>query len=81
MHYKLAKGVHYGIIVSTFKQEMSVEGSLIIESDYPYSIKEIPPEGHLMKKSLIEGSWDQSSAGGCGNFGMYHKNPAYSFMI
>lgn len=34
-----------------------------------------------MKKTLIEGTWFPQNAGGCGNFGMFDKNPAYSFNL
>ena len=34
-----------------------------------------------MKKSVITDEWDFKSSGGCGNFGMYDRNPAYAIHI
>jgi hypothetical protein len=37
----------------------------------------LPNEGHGLKKISIIDEWDFKSAGGCSNFGMYDKNPAF----
>lgn len=34
-----------------------------------------------MKKMSIIDEWDFKSAGGCANFGMFEKNPAYGLNI
>ena len=34
-----------------------------------------------MKKTFIEGEWDFKNAGGCSNFGMFDKNPAYAIHV
>jgi|LauGreDrversion4_2_1035121.scaffolds.fasta_scaffold38018_1 hypothetical protein len=35
------------------------------------------PEGLGMKKVFIRDEWDFKTAGGCSNFGMHTKNPAF----
>ena len=60
---------------------MSVGGTLILESDYILQVKELLPEGAGLKKISITDEWDFKSAGGCSNFGMYDKNPAFILNI
>ncbi len=50
----------------------------MVESDQSVFIKEIPPEGGAFKKTVITDEWDFRTAGGCSNFGMFEKNPAYA---
>ena len=56
---------------------MSVAGTLTFESDQPFVIKELLPEGCGAKKFTISDEWDFKSAGGCGNFGTFDKNPVF----
>jgi hypothetical protein len=44
-------------------------------------LRELPPEGHGMKKLVITDEWDFKSAGGCSNFGMFDKNPAFAINV
>lgn len=81
MHYKLNPSDFYIAIVSTFKAEMSMGGTLTFESDYPLVVKELSTEGAGMKKTVIQDEWDFKSAGGCNNFGMYDKNPALALNV
>ena len=39
------------------------------------------PEGHGYKKTYILDEWDFKSAGGCANFGMFERNPAYAINL
>lgn len=34
-----------------------------------------------MRKIVIEDEWDFKSAGGCNNFGMFEKNPAFALSL
>ena len=34
-------------------------------------------EGVGYIKQVFQGDWDFNNSGGCSNFGMYDKNPAY----
>ena len=60
---------------------MNLGGTITFESDQPLVIKELLPEGCAMKKLLIIDEWDFKSAGGCGNFGTYNKNPVFGFNL
>lgn len=44
-------------------------------------VKELPPEGFGLKKLTISEEWDFKSAGGCSNFGMFDKNPAFAINV
>ena len=44
-------------------------------------IKELPQEGYGLKKIIINDEWDFKTAGGCSNFGMQDKNPAFVINI
>lgn len=56
-------------------------GSLIFESDQPLVLRELPGEGHGLKKVFMTGEWDHLTAGGCSNFGLYDKNPVVVFNV
>jgi hypothetical protein len=58
-----------------------VVGTLIFESDYPLTLKELPQEGHGLKKISITDEWDFKTSGGCSNFGMFDKNPVFAFNV
>lgn len=45
------------------------------------TIKELPQEGYGLKKIIINDEWDFKTAGGCANFGMHDKNPAFVINI
>jgi hypothetical protein len=60
---------------------MSLGGTLTIESEQPLTIVEMKPEGQSMKKITITDEWSFSTAGGCGNFGMFDKNPVFALNI
>ena len=45
------------------------------------SIREHVSEGHGLKKISILDDWDYNTAGGCSNFGMFDKNPAYAINL
>lgn len=34
-----------------------------------------------MKKIIINDEWDFKNAGGCGNFGMFEKNPVFAINL
>lgn len=54
---------------------------MTVDSDQPLFVKEILPESCNMKKTFITDEWDYKNAGGCANFGMFDKNPAYALNI
>lgn len=81
LHYRINPQDFYSLLVSAFKTEMSIGGVLTLESDYPLVVKEIGAEGYSCKKLVIQDEWDFKSAGGCGNFGMYDKNPAFAILM
>jgi len=81
LHYNLPVPNFYTLILSTYGLDQNIGGHLLIESDQPLLVKEIPAEGYGMKKLLLNGEWGGHTSGGCSNFGMFDKNPAFVFQI
>jgi hypothetical protein len=53
LHYKLNATDFYTLIASTFKTDKLASGTITFESDQPLVLKEIPSEGHGLKKISI----------------------------
>jgi len=81
LHYNLPPNDFYTVLVSTFKLDQSLGGTLTFESDQPLIIKELPQEGAGLHKTIIKDEWDYRTAGGCQNFGMFDKNPLIAFNL
>lgn len=81
LHYKLNASDFYTVVASTFKSDQLASGTLTFESDQPLTLRELPFEGHGLKKVPIIDEWDFKSAGGCSNFGMFEKNPVFAFNV
>jgi hypothetical protein len=47
----------YTVIASTFKSDQSAGGTITFESDQPLVLKELPAEGHGLKKTSILDEW------------------------
>ena len=56
-------------------------GKLTLECDKPMLIGQLGDEGQGMQKQVMHGEWDFQNSGGCHNFGMFDKNPAYVINI
>ena len=67
----------YTLVLSSFKRDMALAGSLTFESTLPLAIRTIPIEGWGMACERVAGSWTQETAGGCQNFPTFKNNPAY----
>jgi len=81
LHYKLNTADFYTVVASTFKNDQFASGTLTFESEHPLVLRELPYEGHSLKKVSIIDEWDFKSAGGCSNFGMFEKNPVFAFNV
>ena len=78
---RIRTDLHYTVVLSSFKREMPLAGSLTFESTLPLVIRTIAPEGQGMVRNVINGSWTNQNAGGCSNHPTYSKNPAYQLKL
>ncbi len=81
LHYNLKASEFYTVIASTFKPDQMPGGTITFESDQPLILRELPAEGHGLKKLSITDEWSYLSAGGCQNFGLYDRNPIFALNV